>query len=152
MTIVNNDAKVMYIATYIYGIVLIILTGTLYLRLFMTLRRTVSAIRTQEDIKSSHSRRPKHLIVLTETVIFILMSLLCCYLPYITAGMTVVFESKGFETCVSPRLMFVFNLSRTMMYANCAMNALIFMCRNSAVQRYISGKLRLIQNYGDKGK
>ena len=116
--IMTTKAEIIYFAMYIYGISLLIFTGMLYLRLYIVVRRAARVIGPQEDTITGHSRHLKHLIVLTKTVVFILLSLLCCYLPYITMGMIVVLYSKRYTKCVNPTMLFILNLCRTAMYAN----------------------------------
>ena len=133
----NTNTKQIFLGTYIYGAILLIIIGLLYTRVYFKARCSIRPMkRESSDEVTTDIRLPRHTLFLTKTVAIILLSLICCYLPFLTVGMVITtLPSK--EICVNGTGIFLFYLSGALVYVNNAVNALTIIFRNRALKGYL---------------
>ena len=133
----NKNTKWLILGICIQGSIILFLIGLFYIRLYCRVRRLTAKVNVERA--SSRHRLPRHAIFLTKTVIIILLSLLCCFLPYLTINMIIFFHSES--NCIDKTLVILFSVSVNLMYTFAAVNALIIIFRNRAIMSYIWAKL-----------
>ena len=141
MSHTRNTRKVI-LGICIYGGILLLSVGSIYIRLSCKVRQSTREI----NVGSFNSRQqPRRQVdFLTKTVAIILLSLVCCYLPYLTIGVIISFHSKG--SCNNKTLTKLFIASHCLLYIYTAINALIIIFRNRAIVNYIWAKLNPHRN------
>ena len=139
----TKNTKALMLGICVYGTIVLFLVILLYMGLYCKVRRSAWKISSQRA--NSRRRRPRHAVFLTNTVIFILVSLACCYLPYLIMGIIIFFQSK--ETCINTKLVSLFAALSTLMYIYAAINAWIIIFRNRVIKNFILGRLDLLQNF-----
>ena len=140
-----KNTKGLTLGISIYGTILLFLVVLLYVGLSCKVHHSAWKISKQGE--NSRRRLPRHAVFLTKTVIIILLSLICCYLPYLIMGTIIFFHSK--ETCINIKLVRLFNAFTTLIYIYAAINAWIIICRNRVIKCFLSRKLGLLQNFTD---
>ena len=138
----TKHTKLLILGICIYGIFLLVSVVLLYIALYCKVRRTARTINV--DRNNARNQSQGHAAFLTKTVTYIQLSLVCCYLPYLTMGMIIFFHSEG--TCIDVILVKLFSVSVTLLYVYAAINACIITLRNRTMKSFILEKLQVLQN------
>ena len=137
----HENTKWLILGRSIYGCIFVLLTGLIYIRLYCRVRRSTAEINV--DSHNLRHRLPRHVVFLTKTVMIILLSLVCCYLPTLTVGLIVFSHSQGI--CSDKTIARLYSSFNSFMYVYAAVNALIIMIRNRPMMTYLRDKLKLCQ-------
>ena len=116
----------------------------LYIRSYMKLLKMIRANQMWSipiGIRRRSSRQPQYLAYITKTVILILLSLFLCYVPYICITVVGYIQTEFLGKPHNPKLWFASYTFNSISYANSAINAVIILCRNRPIQRYLADKI-----------
>ena len=118
-------------------IILFFLLCGLYHRLYRKIKRFA---RKAHDMKlySNHESRPVYLKQVTKTVLFLLLGIAFCYLPFFIVNVTLTFVR---QKSTLKQLRFAFYLTLVILFFNSTFNALIILYRNKALFDFVTSKI-----------
>ena len=134
--------KVSRIPTVLIGIIDVIIVGivyVLYIKVYMKVKRfTRQSVIWRESQQTTVSKngKPKYVRRLATTVLFVLITVAACYLPFIILNMYLVYwkQIKKQNTTTAQR--FLFFTFMVPVQLNSALNAMIILYRNRIFRQY----------------
>ena len=115
----------------------------LYIRLFYKIRKFSrnNSLHLTAAGDSSAAIRPKYVRNLIKTVIYLLLTVGFCYLPYVVVKFITTYVKYRLNKTVSQTLRFVHYLSFLPIVFNSFLNTVIILNRNSVLKKYLLAKI-----------
>ena len=104
--------------------------------------------KVKEHVKNTKGLRkekgaPSYAISMITTILLILGAVFICYVPYVTVGIVGFHKVQIKGEMLPSRVAFAIYMTYLLVYLNSCLNALIFICKNDPVRKFVLRKLRL---------
>ncbi len=109
----------------------------IYIRLFMKIRKFTRSNSLHQGAGNTTEYRPRYIKNLVKTVLYLLVTVGLCYLPYVMVKFTIMYRKYQLKEPISQNLRFIHYLSFQPILANSFFNTVIILDRNSVLKQYI---------------